>query len=228
MTVNEMHIAFRLHLNKSTSLVGTPDFLPEEIDFWLNEAQERFIKQRLFGNNYRKEEFEDSQKRIEDLRNLIVYSEDNALTPSLLGPNVKQTDIPTIPPFNYLVRFMLNNGTGVRVNGFDVVRHSDAFKYIQDTINYPFIKRPVAVLEMGNFEVIYDPEYNPTRIDITYIKKPLVLTSFTPTTGVSTDTCELTVETHSEIVVLAAELAIENIESIRTQTFTPINSSKIE
>jgi hypothetical protein len=227
MTVDEMHIAFRLHLNKSTSLVGTPDFLPEEIDFWLNEAQERFIKQRLFGNNYRQERFEDSPKRIDDLRNLITLSIDNTLSSSNLGTNVKQVSLPSTPVFNYLLRFVLIDDNSVKQNGIDTIKHQDVYKYIQDSINYPFIKRPLALIEFSTLSVIFDPTYNPTKVDIEYIKKPDVLTSFTPGSG-ETNTCELVTSTHREIVVLAAEIAIENIESSRVQTFTPINASKVE
>jgi hypothetical protein len=228
MTVAEMHVAFRLHLNKSTSLVGTPDFLPEEIDFWLNEAQDRFIKQRLFGNNYRKEGFEDSPKRIEDLRNLIVFSIATYISSSYLGVNVKESALSAFTDFNYLIRFVLRDVNGNKVNGSEVIKHSDLYKYIQDSINYPFIKRPLAIIDNSTLYIVHDPDYSPVAIDIEYIRHPLKLTSFTPITNVSTDTCELTTTTHSEMVVIAAELAIENIESPRVQTFTSLNSSKIE
>ena len=51
MTVQEMHIAFRLGLDKSNSSF-VRYYLPNEIDYWLNYAVERIVKQRLFGNNY--------------------------------------------------------------------------------------------------------------------------------------------------------------------------------
>jgi len=70
MTASEMHIAVKLGLDKSAAL-ELAAFEPEEIDFWLNVAQERFIKQRLFGTNVKKQGFEDSSKRISDLRELV-------------------------------------------------------------------------------------------------------------------------------------------------------------
>ena len=72
MTIQEMHIAFNLGLQKIASF-QVDNLLPQEIDHELNNAMERFIKQRYstMGNKYR-DGFEQSQKRIDDLRNLIV------------------------------------------------------------------------------------------------------------------------------------------------------------
>lgn len=70
MTVSEMHIAFDLLLDKTNSL-QYPSFLPEEKDFWLNMALRKFIKTRYSGLNVKQEGFEQSQKRIDDLRTII-------------------------------------------------------------------------------------------------------------------------------------------------------------
>src|SRR4030043_934065 len=113
MTVSEMHTAFRLHLDKSTSLVGNPDFLPEEIDFWLNESQDRFIKQRMFGNNYKQESFENTQKRIDDLRTIVVTKELISLGSSSVYNNVKQCSLPindATNPYMFFVNATLSNG----------------------------------------------------------------------------------------------------------------------
>lgn len=71
MTVQEMHTAFRLGLDKTNSS-SVASFEPNELDYWLNFSVERFVKQRLFGNNYRKEAFSNTQKRSEDLYTLLV------------------------------------------------------------------------------------------------------------------------------------------------------------
>ena len=72
MTIQEMHIAVNLGVQKIASF-QVDNLLPEEIDHELNNAMDRFIKQRYspLGNKYR-DGFEQSQKRIDDLRNLVV------------------------------------------------------------------------------------------------------------------------------------------------------------
>jgi hypothetical protein len=72
MTVNEMHIAVNLGVQKIASF-QVDNLLPQEIDHELNLAMMRFIKQRFsMTSNRIGKGFEQSQKRIDDLRTLIV------------------------------------------------------------------------------------------------------------------------------------------------------------
>jgi hypothetical protein len=72
MTVNEMHIAVNLGVQKIASF-QVDNLLPQEIDHELNLAMMRFIKQRFsMTSNRVGKGFEQSQKRIDDLRSLLV------------------------------------------------------------------------------------------------------------------------------------------------------------
>lgn len=72
MTITEMHLNIDLELNKLNSNLYDI-ILPQEKDYFLNRAQERFIKQRYSPkSNNKKEGFEMSQKRIDDLKALLV------------------------------------------------------------------------------------------------------------------------------------------------------------
>lgn len=71
MTVQDMHYEFKVKLNKIAS-GNYPNLLVPEIDWYLNEAQEIFIKQRYGVTNNKKGGFETSQKRIDDLRELVI------------------------------------------------------------------------------------------------------------------------------------------------------------
>jgi hypothetical protein len=76
MTVNEMHIAVNLGVQKIASF-QVDNLLPEEIDHELNLAQLRFVKQRFNARSNRQGKgFEQSQKRIDDLKSLIVEHQD--------------------------------------------------------------------------------------------------------------------------------------------------------
>lgn len=71
MTIQEMHIAVNLGVQKIASFQADA-LLPEEIDYELNTAVRRFISQRYNkqGNKYGRG-FEQSQKRLDDLRHLV-------------------------------------------------------------------------------------------------------------------------------------------------------------
>lgn len=77
MTVNEMHIAVNLGVQKLASF-QVDNLLPEEIDHELNLSQLRFVKQRFNARSNRQGKgFEQSQKRIDDLKSIIVEHQDN-------------------------------------------------------------------------------------------------------------------------------------------------------
>ena len=69
-----MHIEFKIGIDKSDSL-GVPNFEPEEVDLWLNKGQQRFVIQRMYGSNPKGQSFEETEKRSNDLRELIVNDE---------------------------------------------------------------------------------------------------------------------------------------------------------
>lgn len=72
MNVQDMHIAIDLELNKLNSNLYDI-ILQQEKDYFLNRAQERLIKQYYSPkSNPKGEGFEMSQKRIDDLRKLLV------------------------------------------------------------------------------------------------------------------------------------------------------------
>lgn len=70
MTVLEMHISLRQGVDRINSL-RNDQLRTEEVDLELNRAQLRFINQRYGRNNPVRQGFEESQKRIDDLRNLV-------------------------------------------------------------------------------------------------------------------------------------------------------------
>jgi hypothetical protein len=94
MTISEAHIAFKLELDKTSSL-ELPAYESEEIDFWLDNAQRKFVKTRYSGINFKGESFEQSQKRIDDLRTLVVQ-EELSLTNSTFRDNTYIADLTTL------------------------------------------------------------------------------------------------------------------------------------
>ena len=70
MTCAELHLEFKFRCDKLDTL-NYPNFLPEEIDLILNNAQERLIKQRYGFNNIKRQSFEETEKRTEDLKEIV-------------------------------------------------------------------------------------------------------------------------------------------------------------
>tara|TARA_R100001015_G_C4626864_1_gene186090 strand:- start:142 stop:1305 length:1164 start_codon:yes stop_codon:yes gene_type:complete len=70
MNVTEMHIAVQQGVDKINSLQADM-LLSEEIDIELNKNMFRFINTKYGRNNIYRKGFEESQKRIDDLRTLV-------------------------------------------------------------------------------------------------------------------------------------------------------------
>ena len=71
MTLDEIHQFFKMYADKTTSLVLAA-FEQEEIDDWVNSGIRKFTETRYSGVNPKREAFEQTQKRIDDLRTLVA------------------------------------------------------------------------------------------------------------------------------------------------------------
>jgi len=225
MTLAEMHIEFKLGLDKTDSL-NYPNFEPEEIDLWLNNAQGRFVKTR-YVHNTKGETFEETQKRTDDLRTIVT---EVTLIPSAIQtptkPNGILFDLPngTIggPDIYWFaineeceIRYEDCNGSWVdERTGVYATQHDDYDKLIDDPFNKPN-KGVVLRLMHGTWaELITDGTYTINQYFLRYIRKPITLDII----NFPLMSCELADHTHQEIVNGAVSLALENIASPRFQS----------
>jgi hypothetical protein len=221
MTVSELHTAFKIKLDKSNSL-SYPDFADEEIDFWLNEAQIRFVKTRYSGNNYKGTSFEETEKRTNDLRNVVGEALLPSTGTSAINTNSYWYDVPDGYWFSLLEEINVTyddcNGDEVsdriEVKAIDLGKYS---KYIKDPFNKPNKKRALRLMQYNKITIITDADTTAGYLYLRYVKEPDVVSL---SGGV---TISLSNHTHDEIVDLAVVLALENIESPRMQTSSALN-----
>jgi hypothetical protein len=229
MTVLEMHTAVKLGLDKTSSL-ALPGFEPEEIDYWLNEAQLELVKQKMFGNNYRQENFDMGVKRADDLSILMTYSSEltynvSNTTPNFrphsYHPNVATVNIEasTMPDYLFYIGADLlindphSHNPGVQPAETIRIPQEDIGVYVETPFNRPILRNGYIYLKEGEVNVIYDPEATPVSIYVSYLKRPATLDISTPA-----QESDLPEQVHSEIVALTVKLMIENIESPRVET----------
>ncbi len=219
MTILEAHREFKFRLDKMDAL-NYPNFLPEEIDLVLNNAQERFIKQRYGVNNIKRQSFEETQKRTEDLKNVTInavltplaYASDN------IDLNARFLTLPTNHWFTVQERCNITCticGSSV-TNLVEVIptSHSEFSKVIKDPFKQPTETKVLRLMEAGRVELISSCTIVDYRMR--YVKQP------TPVSITTNTTFELSEHTHSEIVDLAVSIALEGIEGKRTQSFNPL------
>ena len=223
MDVETMHQNVKLELDK-TSALELPAFEPEEIDFWLNMAIRRFVKTRYAGLNVRSTGFEQTQKRIDDLRTLVTHYSDNTSTSSDY-PNGYKYQLPVadsgIGDEDYW--FTLGEESGITADDSPVVgiiectideyraRIDDPFS---EHISHYGFPKPLRIFNGDSVELIGDGTYVYDTYYLTYLRSPATVDNV----PAGTTDCDLPEHTHDEIVKLAASMMLENVEQPRYQT----------
>jgi len=224
MTIAEMHIALKLELDKTTAL-ELPAFEPEEFDLWLNLAIKKFVKTRYSGVNIKGKSFEQTQKRIDDLRTLVEHAiiDSDDLDPSTTyAPNSFVADLSSISGSTYW--FALEEATTIDIDGttskvgvvestIDEVRRMLENPFSEHILHYGSAK-PIRIFDGDSVELITDGNYDVTEYHLTFLKQPVEV----ETDDVSPVNCDLPEHTHDEIVRMAANMILENIEQPRYQT----------
>lgn len=225
MTIQEMHYDYDVKIDKVASS-GKANFTLAEKDWLLNRAVEMFIKQRYGINNPHKTGFEGTQKRVDDLKSLVIkYPLQPSLTPTFLDGNIYEVRLDQLEyPYWFLIR-----GTAEIV--YDDCTQSASLKFIQhDDLNHalrdPFNKssREEILFNFGRSSTdptkdsiyLYPGDQVIGNIQLEYIKQPAKLNfgGYVYIDGLAypQQDCDLPEHTHSEIVDLAVQLAAGIIE----------------
>ncbi len=219
MTIAQAHQEFKFRLDKLDAL-NYPNFLPEEIDLILNNAQQRIIKQRYGLNNNKRQSFEETEKRTEDLKNVTVNA---VLTPlAYASDNIDTTARFLTLPTDHWFTVQERCNITCTICGSPVtqlvevipISHSEFSKVIKDPFKQPTETKVLRLMEAGRVELLSSCTIVNYRMR--YIKQPATVDI---TTGV---TFELSEHMHSEIVDEAVKIALEGIEGKRTESFNPL------
>ena len=181
MTIYELHLAFQTHLDKITSS-SYPEIPIEQRDFYLNVGIERFIKQRYGGTNPKAQGFEQVQKRVDDLSDIVRYANINPTGTGFIQDRTYSTLTYPVPQdywFAIFERVLLTygecpQGTQVWVTASS---HNEINWRLQDPFNKPKKDRVFRVMGKGTalttapvlITLFYDITVSPTIYTLGYI-----------------------------------------------------------
>lgn len=220
MTPREMQNAFEREVN----IFDSPEIVESDVIFyWLNEAVRRLVNTKYSGVNPKGESFEQTQKRIDDLRTLIRESR---LIPTLgiVGINKPNSYIAVLPS-DYLyavgeeVEIQCDDLDGLKTiikrqgiteSTSDTYQRQVSDPYSPHVLHYENAK-PLRLFYDSYTELITDGDYSINYYHLRYIKAPLKIYLDGPD-------CELPVHMHAEVINKAVNLYLENIGDPRYQT----------
>jgi len=221
MTVQEMHYAVDQGLQKVGSSVYD-SFLSDEIDFWLNRAQDRFIKQRLHPiTDPKKLGFSKTIKRLDDLRMILSVDYTDGIVPSTTVA-FQNFDLPVDYRFLVNARVSMHyNPCGNQVSTSDpevirdlrIVEQDKAYTMQGNPFSKSTGENPMGFIFDENIRVFQDGK--------SFILKTVYLDYLRIPTEINLSLlqdCELAEHTHQEIVDIAVRNMVEAIESPRYQT----------
>jgi hypothetical protein len=242
MTIEQFHREFKVFFDKTDSS-SYPEFLPGEIDIYLNEGQDRIIKQRYGRDNIYNRGFEEMQKRTDDLKELVVtkFTSLSQATPYQdVGDNVYRADLADLyenvdlttsstEEYMFYLKSIVQtcDGSCCSWSRVKLVQHDDIASVITDPFNKPTKGRPIIFFEDGDIFIWTAPGKTINGFQVTFLKRAAQLNlggySATPRTD-----CELNEHMHKELLQVAITIALENLASPRVQSQIPVNENKVE
>lgn len=229
MIIAQLILSFKQKLDKIDSQ-AYPDILNEEIRFWLDEAADRFVKQRYERNNLKRKGFEETEKRTDDLRITVRTETINAVASTDYSGFAYEIPLPI--EYRYLLKIQ------VEVDGLDCdnvqelvfvtplqTQQDDVNALLTDPFNKPIEEKPLFTIEGTNIVIFTDGVFDIARARISYIRTFDKLQPGLPRTSAvyATETneyVELAEDTHAEVVDIAVKMTLEDIESKRYQSNT--------
>ena len=233
MTIQEFHYDFLFKIDKVASL-SREDFKPEEIDWFLNEAQRVLIKTKYEGLNPSRTGFEMTQKRIDDLSTIVVkYPEEGLITPTSLGGGVYEVPLASLThPYWFFIRGSVEvSDTNCTIEvPLKLIQHDDLSSVINDPFNNSSDEWILFNFGRSNGSsntsiYLYPGTLTIDNFKIEYIKKPermsLGTYQYIDAVTYPAATSELPEQVHTEIVDLAVQIAagiIENPDYLNMKT----------
>ena len=225
----ELQESFERELNQFYDGLSKPK--SADTEWWLNRGLEKFYKTRYSGINYKQKGFEQDQKRIDDLRTLVVYKQLNT-------NKISDSEFSVGIPDNYVL-LLGDTATLLPTEGLDlkcwqkdsddnyIPKKADTLEVTVETIDrekdnslseyrlHYCLARPLKLIQNQHVYLFTDGKYQVSQYDMVYLRKPEYIDIHKNPFDEYTDMPE---HTHSEIVKIAAQMYIENQGNQRLQT----------
>lgn len=235
MNIIEMHYELDVRLNDIQSL-NYNNFYPAEKDVYFNRGQIQLINQKYGLNNPYNKGFEANQKRIEDLKYLLVKNYDNPLSPIIVDSSkgIYKYDIRQLTEkYLYYISSYINirKSNCEQSTPLSIIEHDDIYVSLADA-NYSPSFEWLHVPANFSTDYIYvytNNEFTLGNLHIDYLRYPKQIRhgSYTDLDGflIEQQDCELPEYLHYELLDIV-EMLIKMDSQNPTVNFS-INKTQI-
>lgn len=230
----QLQESFEIELNKLEDNLTKPT--TNITEYFLNAGLDKFWKTRYGENNFKRDSFEQTQKRIDDLRTLVTEHTFDKNEITKISNDLYTVNLPE----NYLI--MLGDTAGISPadgidnqcwekdeNGVYIVHYSDTIEGTIETLDrikenslseyhLHYTKaKPIKLIANDSVKLYTDGKYKVSTYTMQYLRKPNRIDIHTNPYEEYADMPE---HTHLEIVKLAAQLYIENQSDPRYKSYS--------
>ena len=202
MNIQQMHIGVTLRVDRVASN-SSEGFLPDEIDYYLNEAITQYVQQQYLALKT-KDLSLGSEAVNENLRTLILETTLTDKTNHDHDPRVHFQ-----LPSNFLHYLYAKTKISDRWYSNELVTPAVIAKYQNNKYNSPLYRKLPTLLENIRLHIFVD--YSVTNLNnveecrLSYLKQPAIVNL------ISKVSCDLPVHTHTDIVGIAADKILTDI-----------------
>ena len=225
MDANRMILECRLSSDGLDSSI-IPDISDENWLYYLNVAQEEFVKTRYSGNNLFKTGFNGSEKRNDDLNNITksLYFATTAVDINTYFLNFTlpfsdaNLSTPSTDKYMFYVRgngFVTKPSCGSQYVDIKVEEQDEIDVVLRNPFKRPILNRIVGYFENGGMFMLTDGTYTIGRAKIACLTFPIAISNNSAYAPVSD--CLLAPHTHREIIAKAVELATGDLKPEKLQ-----------
>lgn len=221
MTQREFQIEFERRLQlMDPNLVIKEKLTSDTIISFINEAIDKFYKTRYSGINFKAQGFEQTQKRIDDLRTLIKNKKYTEGSINKSDRNSYSVELPE----DYIL--LLGDTAGIQPSNLNecwetnergeyIIKYTDTLESTIETLDRQLSNslsehklkycqaRPLKLIQDNNVILYTDGKYKVSEYEITYLAKPSEINSSNIT---NTEYTDLPEHTHMEIVKMAIQI----------------------
>lgn len=221
MSPRNMQIEFERRLQlMDPNLVIKEKLTSDTIISFINEAIDKFYKTRYSGINFKAQGFEQTQKRIDDLRTLIKNKKYTANSINKGDRNSYSVELPE----DYVL--LLGDTAGIQPSNLNecwevnereeyITKYTDTLESTIETLDRQLSNslsehrlkycqaRPLKLIQDNNVILYTDGKYKVSEYEITYLAKPSKINSSNIT---NTEYTDLPEHTHMEIVKMAIQI----------------------
>lgn len=230
--------SFLIHYDRVTSF-SAPGYLTDEILLFLNNGQDQFIKDKVFGQNFQPPAFEDNQKRVVDILPLVRRS---LITSGSLSPQVNygasSYGITKLSIESGRVLYAIDIEARVtrtepvateQYYRCDRIKHEYVGKFTQSNTNKTHYLYPKVTEDKNYYYIIcdsYTTLVDAARLTVVVMPYPITnsISDYNGTYG--SGYMSLKNEVHQEIVDIAVQQALQTISDPRWQT--KVNQEQID